>query len=109
MATADIFILPSYREGFGSVIIEAAACGIPTIAYKIDGVIDAVVEGRTGRFVEKGDIDGLAYTIKELGQAQDIHKDLGRAAHDRAVKGFSSTNVSREWQVFYDSLFKRAL
>lgn len=109
MATADVFVLPSYREGFGSVIIEAAACGIPTIAYKIDGVIDAVVEGRTGRFVEKGDIDGLAFTIKELGQAQNIHKDLGKEALDRAVKDFSSVNVSREWQVFYDSLFKRAL
>ena len=100
---------PSYREGFGSVIIEAAACGIPSIAYKIDGVIDAIVEGRTGRFVDKGDVLGFADAMKELGKAPDIHKELGKAARDRAVKRFSSAEVSQEWLAFYDALFKPAV
>ena len=109
MASADVFVLPSYREGFGSVIIEAAACGIPSIAYKIDGVIDAIVEGRTGRFVDKGDVLGFADAMKELGKAPDIHKELGKAARDRAVKRFSSAEVSQEWLAFYDALFKPAV
>ncbi len=48
MAGADIFILPSHREGFGSTVIEAAATGIPAIASRIYGLTDAVQDGETG-------------------------------------------------------------
>jgi glycosyltransferase involved in cell wall biosynthesis len=106
MATADVFVLPSYREGFGSVIIEAAACGIPTIAYRIDGVIDAVVEGRTGCFVDKGDVRGLSRAMERLGMAPDMISGMGEAARQRAVAGFSSEAVSAAWQAFYASVLK---
>lgn len=109
MMAADVFVLPSYREGFGSVIIEAAACALPTIAYKIDGVIDAVLENRTGILVEKGDVKGLTDGMKDLGRSPDKRRHLGLAAFERAVKDFSSTQVSREWQTFYDSLLKPAV
>ena len=45
---SDILLLPSRREGFGNIIIEAAACGNPTIAYDIYGVKDAVINKKTG-------------------------------------------------------------
>ena len=54
MAAADVLILPSYREGFGLVIAEAASCGIPAIAYRINGVVDAIEEGVTGFLVDLG-------------------------------------------------------
>ena len=107
MAAADVFVLPSYREGFGSAIIEAAACEIPTIAYKIDGVIDAVIEGRTGILVDKGDVQGFAHAMKDLGNLPVKRKLLGQAALERAVKDFSSKQVSQEWLAFYDALLKR--
>jgi glycosyltransferase involved in cell wall biosynthesis len=107
MAAADVFVLPSYREGFGSAIIEAAACEIPTIAYKIDGVIDAVIEGRTGILVDKGDVQGFAQAMKDLGNLPVKRKLLGQAALERAVKDFSSKQVSQEWLAFYDALLKR--
>ena len=107
MAAADVFVLPSYREGFGSAIIEAAACEIPTIAYKIDGVIDAVIEGRTGILVHKGDVQGFAQAMKDLGNLPVKRKLLGQAALERAVKDFSSKKVSQEWLAFYDALLKR--
>lgn len=44
----DLFCLLSFREGFGSSMIEAAACGIPTSASRICGLTDAVIEGQTG-------------------------------------------------------------
>jgi len=109
MAAADIFVLPSYREGFGSVIIEAAACGIPTIAYRIDGVIDAVLEGCTGILVDKGDVKGFAHAMENLANFPVKRKLLGQAALERASKDFSSTQVSQEWLAFYDALLKRAV
>jgi len=109
MAAADVFVLPSYREGFGSAIIEAAACAIPTIAYKIDGVIDAVVDGRTGVLIDKGDLTGFAQAMKDLGNSPDKRDRLGQVAFQRAVEGFSSTKVSGEWQAFYDKLIKPAV
>lgn len=106
MAAADVFVLPSYREGFGSVIIEAAACGIPTIAYRIDGVIDAIVEDRTGRFVDKGDVGGLAEAMAQLGAAPAVMSGLGEAARRRANDDFSSSTVCAAWLAFYDSVLK---
>jgi glycosyltransferase involved in cell wall biosynthesis len=104
MAGADVLVLPSYREGFGSVIIEAAACAIPTIAYRIDGVIDAVVEDRTGVLVEVGDIKALAAAMLDVSRDRERRQRLGGEARDRASKEFSSTIVTAEWVALYQSL-----
>lgn len=106
MAAADVFVLPSYREGFGSVVIEAAACGIPTVAYRIDGVVDAIVEDRTGRFVAKGDIGELAKAMERLGSVPEMLGELGEAARQRAIDDFSSSTISAAWLAFYGSVLK---
>ena len=106
MAAADVFVLPSYREGFGSVIIEAAACGIPSIAYRIDGVIDAIVDGNTGLFVDKGDVQGLSDAMNRLGAQSNLRKILGAAAHLRCTREFSSASVTKAWLDFYSSLLR---
>ena len=108
MAAADVFVLPSYREGFGSVVIEAAACGIPTIAYRIDGVVDAIVENHTGCFVAKGNIEELAQAMERLGSEPEMLSDLGDAALRRAVEHFSSSTVSAAWLAFYGSVLKES-
>lgn len=104
MVASDALVLPSYREGFGSVIIEAAACGIACIAYRIDGVIDAIVENQTGLFVEKGNIQALCDAIKRLGSNSRLRKELAEAAYMRAVKNFSSSSVSAAWMDFYSTV-----
>ncbi|APW44165.1 glycosyltransferase family 4 protein [Rhodoferax saidenbachensis] len=109
MAAADVFVLPSYREGFGSVVIEAAACGIPSIAYQIDGVIDAIVDRKTGVFVEKGNVRDLADAMIWLGSDNNARTALGEAARTRAVREFSSSAVSAAWLDFYAALFKAAV
>ena len=53
---ADILCLPSYREGFGSVVIEAGSCGVPTLGSNIYGIIDAIKKNQTGFLQKAGNI-----------------------------------------------------
>ena len=50
---ANVLCLPSHREGFGTVVIEAASCGLPTLASKIYGLYDSISENKTGFFHKK--------------------------------------------------------
>ncbi len=59
LSAMDIFILPSYREGFGSVVVEAESMGVPVIVSDIPGPTDAMREGKTGIIVKKADVSSL--------------------------------------------------
>ncbi len=101
MASAEVLVLPSYREGFGSVVIEAAACAVPTVAYRIDGLIDAVVDGRTGLLVELRNVDAFAAAMLALSLDPARRDRLGRQALDRVSKQFSSSAVTADWLAYY--------
>jgi len=101
MQAADVLLLPSYREGFGSVIIEAAACHLPTIAYRINGVIDAIVDGKTGILVETGNVSAFAKQMQRLLASPVLRESLGSFAQERAFANFSSKAVTTAWLNFY--------
>jgi len=102
MASADFLVLPSYREGFGMVIVEAAACGIPSVAYRIDGVTDAVQDGETGVLVPKGNIDLLVSAMAQMLDDSDFRCELGSKALLRVRRDFSDTAVTAAWMGFYE-------
>jgi glycosyltransferase involved in cell wall biosynthesis len=93
LAAADLLCLPSYREGFGSVVIEAAAAGVPAVASRIYGVVDAVVDGETGFLFEPGNIRDLAHKLGMLLDDPMLRKSLGSAARARAVAHFSQDHA----------------
>jgi glycosyltransferase involved in cell wall biosynthesis len=101
MAAADIFCLPSYREGFGQVIIEAAACAIPVVATRIYGITDAVEEDKTGLLFQAGDIDSLTKALLRLIDNAPLRLQMGMLAKDRATALFSSDQVTRELTDLY--------
>jgi glycosyltransferase involved in cell wall biosynthesis len=104
MVAADIFCLPSYREGFGMTIIEAAACSIPAVASKIYGITDAVDDDVTGMLFPAGDVDALALALQKLIVNDELRKQMGKDARVRAVNLFSSDRISKEMVMLYDSL-----
>jgi glycosyltransferase involved in cell wall biosynthesis len=106
LSIADILCLPSYREGFGTVVIEAAAMGIPTIGSDIYGLSDAIVNGETGLLVPARDSRSLSEAILRLLEDKNLRKRLGSAARFRAKKEFSSEKVSKLLIAEYDSLLK---
>jgi len=103
MSTADVLVLPSYREGFGSVIIEAGACGIPSIAYSVDGVVDALIDQVTGLLVKVGDTGALKDAMKVLADNPVFLHRLGAEARKRAVSSFDSEIVTDAWLRHYQS------
>lgn len=104
MASADIFCLPSYREGFGLTIIEAAACCVPAVASRIYGITDAVADGVTGLLIPPGDVDELTRALLKLISETKLRRKMGLAAYHRALKLFSSEKVTREMVALYDRL-----
>ena len=104
MAAADVFCLPSYREGFGQVLIEASAAGIPVIATRIYGVKDAVVEGKTGLLYPPGDATTLCERMKTLASAPAFRRELGNAGRARVLQEFAREDLARALVEYYASL-----
>lgn len=104
MATADFLCLPSYREGFGSVIIEAAGVGIPAIASRIYGVEDAIEDGKTGFLHEPGLVSQIADLMSLYAKDSKLRTKMGERARLRASSLFSSTNVVEAKLLFYNKL-----
>jgi glycosyltransferase involved in cell wall biosynthesis len=104
MAAADALCLPSYREGFGSVLINAAAVGIPAIASRIYGSEEAVQEGVTGLLHEVGNAVELAEKMTLLYRDPALRERLGASGRARVERDFSEAKVTAAVLDFYEGL-----
>ncbi|EMA44800.1 glycosyltransferase family 4 protein [Halococcus saccharolyticus] len=82
--TADIFVLPSFEEGFGMVVSEAMATGTPPVASNINGVRQQIDDGETGLLVEPGSVQQLADAIEELLANPERRRQMGQRSQRRA-------------------------
>lgn len=104
MVASDIFCLPSYREGFGSVIVEAAAVGLPAVASKIYGLVDAVVDGDTGILISAGNVDELEGAMFRLGNDSALSQKMSRNAMARVHDFFTADVVVSEMKKYYATI-----
>lgn len=93
LAAADFLCLPSHREGFGSVIIEAAAIGIPAIGSQIYGISDAIVDQQTGLLFEVKNISRLRSCIQILLEDEGLRVSLGSHARQNVEQYFEAVQV----------------
>ena len=108
LAIADILCLPSYREGFGTVVIEAAAMGVPTVGTDIYGLSDAVVHGETGILVPPRHVEELTAALEKLLSDASLRATMGAAALRRAREKFDAVTFNQWVADEYKSLLKTA-
>ena len=107
LQASDILCLTSEYEGFGIVLIEAMAKGVPVIAFEYIGVHDIINDGMDGFIVSFGDVDGYAEKLKQLMTDKGLYKRLVTEALI-SVHKFDKEKVMKKWDVlFNDSLRSR--
>lgn len=97
-AAMDVVVLPTYREGFPNVLLEAAAMGLPVVATRVPGCVDAVRDGVTGLLAEPRDADSLAGQIEVYLRDRDLRSRHGAAARERVLAEFNQEVI---WEALY--------
>jgi glycosyltransferase involved in cell wall biosynthesis len=104
MAASDIFVLPSYREGFGSVVIEAASCGLPSIGSNIYGLSDAIKVEETGLLVPVRSSKLLESAMLRLINNNEFRNKMGLNARKRIIQHFSQDDITLKILQLYRGL-----
>lgn len=101
---ADVFVLPSYREGFGVSIIEAASLGIPSIGSDIYGIQDAIINNETGLLFNVGDIEDLKRKMEYFLNFPNAKIEMGSNAKKRVEEKFTQEVVLSKFTNYYKNL-----
>ncbi len=104
LQAGDVFVLPTWREGFGSSVIEAQALELPVITSDAYGVVDASVPGETGLRCKVGDVDSLYERMKQYYNNPELRKQHGKAGRKRVKELFDNKIVTAAWLEFYKNL-----
>jgi len=92
-AAMDVFVLPSYLEGFPRAAMEAAASGLPIVASDVRGCRQVVDDEVTGLLVPVRDAEALTEAIRVLGKDPSLRSTMGKAAVERAIDEFDERRV----------------
>jgi glycosyltransferase involved in cell wall biosynthesis len=110
MTAMDLLAMPTYREGFNSAILEAAAMQMASVATKVDGCVESVADGLTGILVPPRDGQALAGALRRLLADPQLRNQMGLAGRQRVLELF---RPELSWQALYrcysDSLAAKAM
>ena len=98
---ADVFVLTSVPEGEGmpGVLIEAAMAGLPTVATRVPGAHDVVVDGVTGFLVDADDEESLRAAVKTLADDAELRRRMGAEARRRSADTFDLDRAVTGWRL----------
>lgn len=97
LAAMDIFVLPTYREGFPRSVLEAMAVGLPVVATDVRGCREAIIPGETGLIVPMRDSVALTEAVLELVSDRDRARRMGEAGRQRLVANFEMGAMTKRY------------
>ena len=98
LADARLTLFPSKREGQPMAGIESLAMGVPVVAANVPGWAELIDDGRDGRLVEDGDVEGYVRAVTELVDEEELHARMSRCARRSAFARFSIEDSVRQWE-----------
>jgi glycosyltransferase involved in cell wall biosynthesis len=107
MAIMDVFVLPSFREGFGNVNVEASSMKIPVVSYNVTGCKDSVKEGYSGFLVEKKNITSLITEVSHFLDSFQKRVKFGTQGRKYVQKHFTRKIVADQFEVFCATLLDK--
>lgn len=105
LKSSDIFCLPSRREAFGMVNLEAMLAGLPVIASRVGGIPDIVVDGKTGILVEPENPQALTKALKNLIKNPEKRTAMTLSGQKQALK-FAASTMAKEYEKVYEEVLK---
>jgi sugar transferase (PEP-CTERM/EpsH1 system associated) len=110
MNAMDIFVLPSLMEGMSNTLLEAMATGLPSIATRVGGNAEIIVDSVSGCLVQAGNVPELRNTLQRLLLDRELQRTLSAAARDRVCRHFSLASMLRRYEGLYSELvFRRTV
>ena len=103
-SAADVMVVPSRQEAFGQTALEAQACGIPVVSFKIGGLPDIISHKVTGYLARPFEISDLADGIKWVLQEEQRRLALSLAARDSAMNLFSEPAIAEKYTELYEQV-----
>jgi len=103
---ADLFVLPSVNssEAFGIVLIEAMACGVPTVASDLPGLRSVIKDGKTGFLFQTMDSHGLLNAMRRILTDSDLRAQMSIEARSTAVNEYSQVGIWKRLERLYQDL-----
>ena len=101
LQAGDVYMLPSYREGFGMSVLEASCMNLPVICSDIYGMADTFVNGVTGLKCKVQDDKTLYECMKKLYDDKNLREKMGKAGRKRVEELFPKELVTKAWLDFY--------
>lgn len=106
---ADVFVLPSRREGLPVALMEAMACGLPSVASRLPGATDTLIQDQvSGLLVPPGDVDAFASAIAAMLKDPPRAAAMGATARQVILDRFASEKIAGRWLNAYESVLGRA-
>lgn len=104
LAEADVFVMPSYREGMPNALLEAMAAGLPCVASSVGGIPDIITDGETGFLVEARDVTDLARALQKLISSPDLRRTMGLCAQNKVIRDHSLEIAVSKFEVLFKQL-----
>jgi L-malate glycosyltransferase len=107
LSIADLFLLPSEKESFGLVALEAMACQVPVIASDVGGIPEVVKDGLVGYLAPVGDVHTMAAKAINILSQEDLRQEMSLQARNYALEHFHIDTIIPQYEDYYQKIMNQ--